>query len=665
MSWIGNVGSDPLPFQRLMTNDDPDLLRGYRDFRWRGRGMVALSAEYRWPLWVHFRPDGPGLDLYLLAEIGQVYNDIDEITGDNLTFSYGAGVRLIGSRDFVARVEYIVSRPLAVALVWSAVVAGAYGAGPSLADVPIVWHEDDRRDIPKPEPRDVGLIREVMDEAFWHPLDRLFNPARAARRIVGNPKTHPAANVNQLDEVPNSSWFTNRIGLFPMSPAAAARGPAQGIGPKRPWIIISAKTEGVSPGFNIRDARGDIYLIKFDAPGYLGMASAAGVISGRILHAVGYNVPEDYVATFRREELVLGPGVEFVPPLGPRRLMTEADVDVILHQVGQLSGGEWRALASKFLSGAPIGPFSWKGRRGDDPNDRVNHEDRRELRGMRMFAAWLCHFDLKQGNTLDMYVTDGNRRFLRHHFIDFASTLGSGANGSFEMACFEHGADFPAMGGRALSFGLHEDAWRKIRRPDGLDEVGFFESDLFDPIEFKPLTNNAAFANMSDRDGYWAAKIISAFTDRHLEAVVAEGKYRNPAAAEYVARTLGERRDKIARYWFERMAPLDFFVLEGALIRFHDLGVERGVFPGPARYRVRATATRSDRDHESWTEWSEFVDPEIPLDRLVQDSVVQAARRDVFPFFAVEVEVNRGSGWSSPVMVFLARSSGRIVAVEH
>jgi hypothetical protein len=106
MSWIGNVGSDPLPFQRLMTNDDPDLLRGYRDFRWRGRGMVALSAEYRWPLWVLNRPNSPGLDLYLLADIGQVYNDIDEITGDNLTFSYGAGVRLIGSRDFVARIEY-------------------------------------------------------------------------------------------------------------------------------------------------------------------------------------------------------------------------------------------------------------------------------------------------------------------------------------------------------------------------------------------------------------------------------------------------------------------------------------------------------------------------------------------------------------------------------
>jgi hypothetical protein len=555
---------------------------------------------------------------------------------------------------------------IALALLWCGLVAGSFGAWTTLADAPIIWHEDDRRDIPKPESREVGLIREVMDESIWHPLDRLFNPARAVRRIAGNPKTHPAANVNQLDEVPNSSWFTNRIGLFPMSPAAAARGPAQGNGPDRPWTIISAKTEGLSPGFNIRDARGEIYLIKFDAPGYLGMASAAGVISGRILHAIGYNVPEDYVVTFRRDDLTLDPDVEFVPPQGgPQRLMTKADVDTILHQVEQLPDGAWRALASKFLSGSPVGPFSWKGRRGDDPNDRVNHEDRRELRGMRMFAAWLCHFDLKQGNTLDMYVTEGNRRFLRHHFIDFASTLGSGANGSFEMACFEHGADFPAMAGRALSFGLHEDAWRKLTRPSGLEEVGFFESELFDPIEFKPLTNNAAFANMSDRDGYWAAKIIAAFTDRHLDALVAEGKYRNPAAAEYVARVLGKRRDKIARYWFKRVPPLDFFVPEGTVIRFHDLGAERGLFPGPARYRARAAAARPDRAHGPWTPWSEFAELEIPLPSLVQDAVVGSTLVDAFPFLAIEIEVNRGSEWSSPLVIFVARASGRVVAVER
>ena len=37
-----------------------------------------------------------------------------------------------------------------------------------------------------------------------------------------------AANVNALDEVPNSSWFTNRIGLGPLSPAELAAGPAHG-----------------------------------------------------------------------------------------------------------------------------------------------------------------------------------------------------------------------------------------------------------------------------------------------------------------------------------------------------------------------------------------------------------------------------------------------------
>jgi len=106
MSWIDNAGSARLPFQRLMTNDDPDLLRGYEDFRWRARGIVALSAEYRWPLWVLNRADGPGLDMYLLGDVGQVYDDIDEITGANMTFSYGAGIRVIGARDFVARLEY-------------------------------------------------------------------------------------------------------------------------------------------------------------------------------------------------------------------------------------------------------------------------------------------------------------------------------------------------------------------------------------------------------------------------------------------------------------------------------------------------------------------------------------------------------------------------------
>ena len=106
LSWIDQAGSAPLPFQRMMTNDDPDLMRGFRDFRWRDRGLAVLSAEYRWPLWVLTHPDAMGLDLYLHTDVGQVFSNIDQINGDNLTFSYGAGVRLLGARGFVLRIEY-------------------------------------------------------------------------------------------------------------------------------------------------------------------------------------------------------------------------------------------------------------------------------------------------------------------------------------------------------------------------------------------------------------------------------------------------------------------------------------------------------------------------------------------------------------------------------
>ena len=105
-SWIDQVGTTPVPFQRLMTNDDPDLMRGFEDFRWRDKGMVVLSAEYRWPLWVMNHPDALGLDIYLHSDVGQVFSDLDQINRDNLTFSWGAGIRMLSAGGFVFRIEH-------------------------------------------------------------------------------------------------------------------------------------------------------------------------------------------------------------------------------------------------------------------------------------------------------------------------------------------------------------------------------------------------------------------------------------------------------------------------------------------------------------------------------------------------------------------------------
>jgi hypothetical protein len=552
-----------------------------------------------------------------------------------------------------------------------AILAAAGYADPPLRDAPIIWHVDDRRDIPPPAPRDPHGLRAGIDAMFFRPTGRMFNPARWVRRVgtlFGGDHVAHASNVNSLDEVPNSSWFTNRIGLFRVSPGEAARGPLTSLGPDRSgqWTVVRAKTEGVTPGFNIRDARGDVYVIKFDPPGHLGMATGAGVISGRILHTIGYNVPEDRVVHFDRDQLVVGSDVTITPPDGPPRPMTEQDLDDILSRVERSANDRWRALASKFLSGTPIGPFDWRGRRKDDPNDRIDHEDRRELRGLRMFAAWICHFDTKQGNTLDMYVDEGGRRFVRHYLIDFASTLGAGALGPVATHCLEYDSDVGMTIGRALALGLWEDPWRRIERPDGLAEIGYFETDAFYPMAFKPLQPNSAFANMTDRDGYWAAKIISAFTDEHLEAIVATGSYPSPEAAEWIVRALGIRRDAIARYFFDRVAPLDFFTTDDGVLRFHDLGVERGIYSAATTlYRARAAAVTRERVRSGWTSWLSLDDTLVNLSAT--NSLVAPPGGDTgrYPFLAVEVQASRQGRWSESVVVYLSRSSWRVVELSR
>ena len=90
------------------------------------------------------------------------------------------------------------------------------------------------------------------------------------------------------------------------------------------WTIVSGKIEGVAPGFTIRDATGQLYFIKFDPPSNPEMASGAEVISTKFFHAFGYHVPENYLATVRRESLVIGEGALIEDDNGRRRQMDRA-----------------------------------------------------------------------------------------------------------------------------------------------------------------------------------------------------------------------------------------------------------------------------------------------------------------------------------------------------
>ncbi len=536
-----------------------------------------------------------------------------------------------------------------------------------LSDVPVAWYENDRNHIAKPEPRYPNLAWDQAKDAVLLPRQRMFNPVRGLRKLsvpFGGDPVLPAANVNAFDEVLNSSWFTNRIGMHSLTPAQVAKGPGEGVGPDRsqPWKVVSAKTQGVTPGFNITDATGQVYVIKFDPPGYLGMTSAAAVISNLLLYACGYNTPEDFVVTFSRDDLVLGSDTQVRDINGKKRAMTDADLDAILARVDKLPDGRYLSIASKFLAGEYMGPFNYYGRRDDDPNDTFDHEHRRELRGLMIIASWINHYDTKQHNSLDMYVTENGRSFVRHYLIDFASTLGTGARGPVPKYGYEYTIDWSAKLARTFTLGLREDPWRNQAPPPGLErEVGFFVSDIYEPHKFNPLQTNTAFANATNRDGYWAAKIVGAFTDEHLRAIVAKGGYRLQGSAEYMARVLGERRDKITREYFDRIAPLDFFVWQGEAVTFSDLGQKYHTYPGTTpRYEARLFTASADRDRHNQGRWHELAQCVIPAD-ILNETLASASDK----FVGIDLRVDRGEGWSAPVTVYLSPRTRKVIAVDR
>jgi hemolysin activation/secretion protein len=88
-----------------MTNDDPDEFRGYKDNRFRDRGITALSVEYRWAVWANRQPGEAGLDGYIATDLGQVFNRYAEINRRNVTVSYVVGLRGVRASGFAWRAE--------------------------------------------------------------------------------------------------------------------------------------------------------------------------------------------------------------------------------------------------------------------------------------------------------------------------------------------------------------------------------------------------------------------------------------------------------------------------------------------------------------------------------------------------------------------------------
>lgn len=432
-----------------------------------------------------------------------------------------------------------------------------------------------------PETQDASLVQEWDVILSFDLLQNLFGTPGELRDVR-------AGNVNTIDEVPDSNWFTNRIIGAPFTVADAVRGPLTAPGPAAgPMTLVRPKSSGVSPGFTLRDSAGVTWFVQFDAAGYPEAATGAAMVANRIFHALGYWQTESHLASIRPGDItVISEGASIRTPSGRTRPFTRDDVAAVFDRAHRQDDGSYRMLASRALAGRPVGGFKYHGTRPDDPNDIVPHEHRRELRALQVFGAWTNLVDMKAGNTLDVVITQGNRSVVRHYLQDVGSTFGTGALGPRE---WDEGHESLYEGGptwrRLVTFGFFLRPWQTIPYTE-YPSIGRFEADHFDPLLWKPRVPTTALLNARADDHFWAARRVMAFSDELIRAVVEVGGYSDPEARRHLADVLIARRDRIGRDLLPAIMPIvDPALGPDGTLTFRNAAVDAGMADAPALYR--------------------------------------------------------------------------------
>ena len=130
-------------------------------------------------------------------------------------------------------------------------------------------------------------------------FENTFTQTRRSHTAAGGQREHGGRGARfQLVHESDGRPYALVRGRGPTRPRHRPTGRPPG-----PWTVISGKSDGITPGFTIRDSAGIIWFIKFDPPSNPEMATGAEMVSTKLFWALGFHVPENHLATLRRDNL--------------------------------------------------------------------------------------------------------------------------------------------------------------------------------------------------------------------------------------------------------------------------------------------------------------------------------------------------------------------------
>lgn len=369
-----------------------------------------------------------------------------------------------------------------------------------------------------------------------------------------------AVDTNNFDEAADSSWFENRIGRFGPRSGDLAKsmvGCAPDMGGR--LLVRGAVMTPDAPALLIEDSGGSRFVVHFDPFDKPGSVSAPATAAALILWQAGYHVAPQCPVTIDRKSLDIAPGAKL---LGEYKRVADLDEVELKKLLGE-AGERPAALAMRLPEGRPFGVFAFSNRRYTDHNDRLRHQVRRALRGLRVFAAFVGWVNINTRATLDSFVDAGGAKgYMMHHLFNLTEV------------------------GEAPKSIKHSELGRS------------------DP--------NGAFLLMTPRDGFWAAAIIARFDDPAIGAIVSAARFPDAASAGAAAQGLTSRRDALLRYWFGMFSPLtDFAIADGgagggAEISCTDLAVIAGIADASKRrYRFKLATLYGKAAIAPWQEAGE------------------------------------------------------------